>query len=58
MVTIDTKLTIREVFMNLHIKDFPEDLHYEAKVFSAMNKISLKELVIMALKDYLKKHKK
>ena len=44
--------------MNLHIKDFPEDLHYEAKVFSAMNKISLKELVIRALKDYLKKQKK
>lgn len=41
--------------MNLHIKDFPQDLHKEAKVKAAMEGVSLKEIVIRALREYLKK---
>ena len=44
--------------MNLHIKDFPEDLHRETKIQAAVEGISIKELVIRAVKDYLKKRKK
>ena len=58
MVCIDTNLTIREVFMNLHIKDFPDDLHREMKIQAAVEGISIKELVIRAVRDYLKKRKK
>jgi predicted HicB family RNase H-like nuclease len=43
--------------MNLHIKDFPADLHKEAKIQAAIEEISIKELVIRAVKDYLKKQK-
>ncbi|MDH4206919.1 MAG: hypothetical protein OEV45_15470 [Desulfobacteraceae bacterium] len=44
--------------MNLHIKDFPEDLHREVKIQAAVEGISIKELVIRAVRDYLKKQKK
>ena len=43
---------------NVIIKGFPEDLHREAKIQAAVLGISLKELFIRALKDYLKKQKK
>ena len=43
--------------MNLHIKDFPEDLHREAKIQAAILGISLKELIIQAARDFLKKQK-
>ena len=44
--------------MVLNIKDFPDDLHREAKIYAVTNGISLKELVIRALRDYLKRKKK
>jgi predicted HicB family RNase H-like nuclease len=44
--------------MNVHIKDFPQDLHREMKIQAAVEGISIKELVIRAVKDYLKKRKK
>jgi hypothetical protein len=44
--------------MVLNIKDFPDDLHREAKIYAVTNGMSLKEVVIQALIEYLKKRKK
>ena len=44
--------------MNVLIKDFPDDLHREMKIQAAVESISMKDLVIQAVKDYLKKKKK
>ena len=44
--------------MNVLIKDFPDDLHREMKIQAAVESISMKELVIRAVRDYLKKKKK
>jgi len=44
--------------MVLNVKDFPDDLHRQAKIQAAILGISLKELIIRALRDYLKKQKK
>ena len=44
--------------MNVLIKEFPDDLHREMKIRAAVEVISMKELIIRAVKDYLKKHKK
>ena len=44
--------------MVLNIKDFPDDLHREAKIYAVTNGMSLKEVVIQALREYLKKKKK
>ena len=43
--------------MVLNIKDFPDDLHREAKIQAAILAISLKELIIQAVRDFLKKQK-
>jgi predicted HicB family RNase H-like nuclease len=37
------------------LKDFPEDLHRKAKAKAAMMGISLKELIIRAITEYIKK---
>ena len=37
------------------LKDFPEDLHRKAKAKAAMMGISLKELIIRAVTEYIKK---
>lgn len=39
----------------IYLRDFPEDLRRKAKVRAAQEGISLKELTIRALKEYLKK---
>lgn len=44
--------------MVLNIKDFPDELHREAKIQAAILGISLKELIIQAVRDFLKKQKK
>lgn len=44
--------------MNVLIKNFPDDLHREMKIQAAVEGISMKELVIRAVRDYLKKQKK
>ena len=43
--------------MVLNVKDFPDDLHREAKIQAAILRISLKELIIQATRDFLKKQK-
>ena len=37
------------------LKNFPEDLHRKAKAKAAMMGISLKELIIRAITEYIKK---
>jgi predicted HicB family RNase H-like nuclease len=44
--------------MVLNIKAFPDDLHREAKIQAAIEGTTLKDLIIKALTEYLKKHKK
>jgi len=44
--------------MNLFIREFPDDVHREMKIQAAVEGISIKALVIQAVKDYLKKRKK
>ena len=40
---------------SFNLKDFPEDLHRKAKARAAMMGISLKELIIRAITEYIKK---
>jgi len=42
----------------IFMRDFPKDLHHEAKVQAAIEGISLKALVEKALKEYLKTARK
>ncbi len=42
----------------IYIRSFPEGLHRKAKAEAALMGISLKELIIRALEEYLKKRKK
>ncbi len=42
----------------LNIKDFPDDLHRKAKAEAALMGISMKELIIRAITEYLKKKRK
>ena len=42
----------------LNIKDFPDVLHRKAKAEAALMGISLKELIIRAITEYLKKSKR
>ena len=44
--------------MVLNIKEFPDDLHREAKIQAAIEGSTLKDLIIRALTEYLKKQKK
>ncbi len=41
----------------LNLRDFPEDLQRKAKAEAALMGITLKELIIRALTEYLKKKK-
>jgi len=41
----------------INIKDFPDDLHRKAKSEAALMGISLKELIIRVLTEYLNKKK-
>ncbi len=42
----------------IYLRDFPEDLHRKAKAEAALMGISLKELIIRAITEYLKKEKR
>ena len=42
----------------INIKGFPDDLHRKAKAEAALMGISMKELIIRAITEYLKKKKK
>jgi predicted HicB family RNase H-like nuclease len=44
--------------VNVNIADFPEDLHHRAKIQAAIEKTSLKGLIIKALTEYLERAKK
>ncbi len=43
--------------VTINIKDFPQDLHRQAKSEAALMGISLKELIIRAITEFLKKKK-
>ena len=43
--------------MVLNVKDFPDELHREAKIQAAILGISLKELIIRSMTDFLEKKK-
>jgi predicted HicB family RNase H-like nuclease len=40
---------------SLNLREFPEDLHRKAKAKAALMGISLKELIIRAITEYIKK---
>ena len=40
------------------LRDFPQDLHRKAKSEAALMGISLKELIIRAITEFLKKNKR
>jgi hypothetical protein len=42
---------------DIFIKDFPEDLHYQIKVQAAVEKTTMKGIIIKAVEEYLKKKK-
>jgi len=39
------------------IRDFPDDLHKRAKIRAAEEEITLKELILKALQEYLEKER-
>jgi plasmid stability protein len=39
----------------LNLRDFPEDIHREAKIRAAVDGVSMKEIIIRALTEYLKR---
>jgi predicted HicB family RNase H-like nuclease len=41
--------------VSVNIRDFPEELHHKAKIQAAVEKITLKDLMIKALAEYLKR---
>jgi predicted HicB family RNase H-like nuclease len=41
----------------INLRDIPEDLHRKAKAAAALEGVTLKDLVIKAIKEYLKKKK-
>ena len=43
---------------DMNLRDFPDNLHRRTKAQAAMEGITLKELVIKALEEYLKKKKR
>jgi predicted HicB family RNase H-like nuclease len=44
--------------MVINIRGFPDELHRRAKIQAAVEGITLKDLIIKALTEYLKKAKK
>ena len=40
---------------NINLRDFPDQLHREAKAKAALEGITLKDLIIKAVEAYLKK---
>jgi predicted HicB family RNase H-like nuclease len=41
--------------VSVNIRDFPEELHHKAKIQAAVEKTTLKELMIKALTEYLER---
>ena len=43
---------------NINIREVPDDLHRRAKAEAAMEGITLKDFILKALEEYLKKKKR
>ena len=41
--------------VSVNIRDFPEKLHHKAKIQAAVEKTTLKDLMIKALAEYLER---
>jgi len=39
---------------NINLRDFPDDLHQAAKIKAAVDKTTLREIIIRALEAYVK----
>ena len=39
---------------NINLKHFPDDLHQRAKIKAAVDKTTLRQIIIQALREYLK----
>jgi hypothetical protein len=59
MLIFTTNTNIGEEHMaTIYLKDFPDQLHRESKSQAALMGVSMKELIIRALTEYLKTIKK
>jgi FtsZ-binding cell division protein ZapB len=43
--------------LSVNLRDFPEELHYRAKIQAAVERITLKDLFVKALTEYLQSKK-
>ena len=43
-----------EGMATINLRDFPEDLHQAAKIKAVMDKTTLREIIIRALREYVK----
>jgi predicted HicB family RNase H-like nuclease len=43
--------------VSVNLRDFPEELHHKAKIQAAVEKTTLKDLIIKALTEYLERKK-
>ena len=41
--------------VSVNLRDFPEELHHKAKIQAAVERITLKDLLIKAITEYLEK---
>ena len=57
MIIMDITIKERSDSMAQYIINFPDDLHRKAKVRAAQEGITLKELILRGVMDYLKKKK-
>jgi plasmid stability protein len=39
----------------IYLREFPEELHHQAKIRAAVEKLHLKDLFVKALREYLSK---
>jgi hypothetical protein len=48
---------VKEKTTTLNLREFPEEIHSQAKAKAALMRITLKEIFIRAMTEYLKKQK-
>jgi hypothetical protein len=44
--------------VSVNLRDFPEDLHHKAKIQAAVERVTLKDLIVKALTEYLGRQEK
>jgi predicted HicB family RNase H-like nuclease len=44
-----------ENMATINLRDFPDDLHQAAKIKAVVDKTTLREIIIRALREYVKK---